>query len=64
MASNYDLANVALGGQLADQLRDWRAEGLTLDRIAEVLRDDHGIHVSRETVRRWFVDLAVTEGAA
>lgn len=64
MASNYELADLALGGNLAQRLREWRAQGLSLDRIAEKLRHDDGIHVSRETVRRWFVDIDASEGAA
>ena len=61
MARTYDLANLALGGRLAESLGEWKAEGLTLDRIAERLRAD-GIDVSRETVRRWYIE--VEAGAA
>lgn len=62
MASNFELANMALGGQLEDRLSEWRADGLTIDRIAQRLQGD-GIDVSRETVRRWLLKLGIDEAA-
>ncbi len=57
MASSFDLADKVLGGTLAERLRRMRAEGLTYDQMAEELRP--AIGVSRETLRRWVVQLAV-----
>lgn len=62
MASTFDLANIALGGQLEGSLSEWRAEGMTIDRIAQRLQSD-GIDVSRETVRRWLQKLGIDEAA-
>lgn len=46
-------ADHLLGGRLDALLAQWRAEGDTLDQIVDRLRDEHGVDVSRETVRRW-----------
>lgn len=48
----YLWADERLDGGLAPQLAQWRAEGLTIDQIVDVLRD-RDLVVSRETVRRW-----------
>jgi transposase-like protein len=53
-----DLVDLALGGTLDIQLRQWREWGLSFEAIAERLRED-GIAVSRETVRRWIRELEV-----
>lgn len=42
-----------IGGDLAERLRRWRAEGLSYRRISLQLRDDAGIDVTGETIRRW-----------
>lgn len=62
VASTFDLADKALGGQLEESLSAWRADGLTIDRIAQRLQGD-GIDVSRETVRRWLQKLGIEEAA-
>lgn len=49
---SFDLANKALGGQLAGMLTSWRREGLGLRPIAERLQG-LGIPVSHMVVQRW-----------
>lgn len=51
--SRYDLIDRILDGKLAETLAAYRAEGLTLDRTVQALREDHDVDVSRETLRRW-----------
>lgn len=50
-----DWANERFDGQLDDQLRQWRADGVTIDQMVRRLEDDHALTVSRETVRRWYL---------
>ena len=50
----FALADRILDGELAERLKQWRAERprASYDDIARRL-EAHGIEVSRETVRRW-----------
>lgn len=43
--------NLAAGGRLDEILAAARADGLTHDRIATLVRDETGVEVSREWVR-------------
>lgn len=48
----FPLVNKILEGRLAEHLRAWRSDGLSLQAI--VLRlHEQGVTVSTETVRRW-----------
>lgn len=49
----YIHAADAVGGDLQGTLMGWRDEGLSLLRCRDRLRDDYGISVSIETIRRW-----------
>lgn len=44
------------GGTFVDKLRQWRAEGVSHAEIAYVLRSEHDVAVSKETVRRWCIE--------
>lgn len=52
MASSYEMVDNALQGALAERLRVMRADGLSIDQMAEAFGSD-GYSVSRETIRRW-----------
>jgi hypothetical protein len=52
MAKSFELVDKALQGTLAARLTRMRADGWSMDRIAETLRSE-GFNVSRETVRHW-----------
>lgn len=52
----YDWADRLLDGNLADTLREMRADGLTIDQVVDALRDKD-VEVSRETVRRWLAKI-------
>lgn len=52
----YLEADQAAGGDLADLLRNWRAEGLSYAAIRDELRD-RGAKVSDEAVRAWCLRL-------
>ena len=52
MASSYQLVNKALNGGLPAELGRMRAEGLTLEQMADDFAA-RGFDVSLETVRRW-----------
>jgi len=49
----FILADRIAGGNLAEQLTTWRAEGLSLIAISFRLHDEHSVDVSHETIRRW-----------
>lgn len=53
----YPLADRILGGDLADRLKAFRANGLSFESIARELSSE-GIEVSGETVRKWCVAVA------
>lgn len=53
----YEHANLRLGGRLDSILEEYRRDGLSHDLISRRLDDDHGIEVSRETIRRWLMGL-------
>lgn len=52
MASIFEIVDRALEGQLAQRLRDLRADGKSIDQITDIFTAD-GFDVSRETIRRW-----------
>lgn len=49
----YMWANERLDGKLDETLAEWKAEGLSIDKMVIRLAE-HDLTVSRETVRRWF----------
>lgn len=51
--SRYDLIDRLLDGRLAEVLAGWKAEGVSFDEQARRMEDDHGIAITRETLRRW-----------
>lgn len=53
------LVDKALGGTLEQWLRDRVAAGDSTYTIRDLLRDDHGIEVSAETVRTWCNDYGI-----
>lgn len=59
----FPLADKALGGTLERRLRKQRQAGMTNSAIAEDLADD-GIDVSRETVRKWCIELGIDQERA
>lgn len=61
--SSFELYDRILGGTLTSLLLAWRADGVTLDEQSLQLRD-HGVTVSRETVRRWQAAVAAPDEAA
>lgn len=64
MADNRELIDRILDGGLRTALTAKRAEHATFDDIARWLEDEHGIKVSRESVRRWCADWEIPEAAA
>lgn len=62
VSSLYRNADQILKGQLAKKLRRMRAAGQTNDEIAFALRSE-GVHISRETVRRWLSELEPRDAA-
>lgn len=52
----YEWADQTLKGRLKGQLLRWRAQGVSHEEVARRLRDK-GVTVSRETVRRWYLDM-------
>lgn len=52
--STFDAWNASLGGKLPALLRAYRDNGASFEVITRELYKDHGISVSRDTVRRWF----------
>lgn len=56
MRQSYEWIDNGLGGRLARLLLDWRSEGAGYRTVVRRL-GEAGFHVSRETVRRWYLDL-------
>lgn len=54
--SRFTLADKLLDGQLEAHLRRLRADGVSYDEMVQWFKAE-GIHVSRETLRRWVLDL-------
>ena len=61
--STLDLYDRLLDGQMRVLLRQWRAEGLSLDEMAYRLRD-LDVTASRSTVGRWLKVLDAEVAAA
>lgn len=49
----FRMADRLAKGNLATEITNYRAEGLSLDAIARRLYADHGIEVTRQTVASW-----------
>lgn len=54
--ASFDLIDTAMKGELVPSLEEWRKEGLSQDAMARRL-SEQGFSVSRETIRRWFLEL-------
>lgn len=52
----FPLVDRILGGNLAKELSERRERGDSLIAIVHWLRDEHGITVSVETVRKWVAE--------
>lgn len=63
--SRYDLADLALGGDLEHTLREARAKKVPYDDIALSLRL-RGVEVTGETIRQWCIqrEIPTAERAA
>lgn len=59
----FPLYDRLTGGTLAKNLASMRADGKTYLEIAVFLRNEHGIDVSLDTVRRWCIDATGPEAA-
>lgn len=59
--STFPLYDRLCGGQLAEILTGWQAEGLSQEEMTYRLRESHDVRVSKSTVRRWLAEL--TEAA-
>lgn len=58
MARSFDLVNRAMEGGLESRLRALRAEGNSVEQIAQTFKAD-GYEVSRMTVVRWCQRLGI-----
>lgn len=56
-ANTFPIYDRMLNGRLAVLLRRYRTEGLSYEMVARRLADDHDVHVTGQTVRRWLADL-------
>lgn len=56
--STFHLVDRLMGGNLADWLTERRNEGISYERIAEALRNEHDIPCTSSTVARWCADVA------
>lgn len=58
MSKAFDLADKLVGGELRELLTRWRdEEGLSFEKIADLLEERTGVPASRETVRRWYGEI-------
>jgi intein-encoded DNA endonuclease-like protein len=57
--STYPLHDRALGGKLTELLTGLRSSGMSYEDITYTLRSEHGMTVTRSTVRRWCIDLGL-----
>lgn len=55
--ATFPLFDQLLNGRLEQILRRYRDQGMGARKIADRLRDDHGITPSYRTVGRWLADL-------
>ena len=55
MQTKYDLVNRVVRGRLRTELVKRRERGDSFQAIAFWLRSIHGIEVSHETVRQWYL---------
>lgn len=59
--SQLPLANRLADGQLKQTIEKYRAASVSWRAIADLLRNEHGIVVSGDTVRRWAEELEVLD---
>jgi hypothetical protein len=62
MGRTYHLCNQAMDGRLESQLRRWARARVPARAVAEMLTEELGINLSRETVRRWLRELPEDNG--
>ncbi len=53
----FELIQERLGASLAEQLRIWRAAGVSAPAVARLLAHHTGVVVADETIRRWYAAL-------
>jgi hypothetical protein len=53
----YRFIDESIGGDLAQRIALLRADGMSFDAIAHVLRETCRAHVNGETIRRWAAQL-------
>lgn len=58
------LVDRILDGRLRDLLQEYRTEGLTYETMSRRLAADHQIEVVSETMRKWCLELGVTDEPA
>lgn len=61
--TRFTLADKVLDGNLESHLRRLRAEGVSYDEMVQQFKA-LGVHVSRETLRRWVLELPSEPEAA
>jgi hypothetical protein len=64
MTTARELLDRLLDGELDDYLATKKAGGQTFDQIARALEDEHGVKVSRETLRRWMLPTEPEQAAS
>lgn len=63
-ASILPLVDRILDGRLLEMLQGFRDDRLTYAEITHLLRTDHDIKVTDETVRKWCIELDVQDPPA
>lgn len=58
----FPLANLALGGRLAELLTAWRTAGLSHASIARKMQSEYGLEVNPELVRSWCREAGLETG--
>lgn len=54
----WPLVDRILDGHLAEVIQAYRDEGLTFEQMSRRFKDDHGIDVVSETVRKWWLQVS------
>jgi hypothetical protein len=61
----FRLIDDRLAGRFEEHLRTWAAAGVSAQAVARLIRQQAGVDVSGQTVRRWLLILAdESDGAA
>lgn len=55
--SSLPLVDKIFDGKFAEWLTEARAQGASYESIARRLADEHDVHVTGETLRRWCAEL-------